>query len=435
MSKTVHTSNYDFKKFVAKTPKNKILGVTFDTSKEFHQVLIADFNGKILKQAYPVGTLKKDYETLKKEIKKQARRIKAERIYIAFESPAKFAENFVQQMRIDFENICFISCLKVARNREQRSLAGLKTDSVDCGSVFDLLVRGEFNSDHNLTPAQYKLRSLIHLRNSRIKLISMTKNQMFFLFERIYPGLNSTFDGNKKVFISLYNSFIHKGLLHGHKTGQSILKEKDSDLIDEFNYSWAIVGEKHIKRLKVRLKEMLLPQEEISEIDLDALRRCVDLYDFMVDQVEIIENEIIEIGEKTEAKYLYGQIPGLSNIMAAIYVGLVGNFDLFDSAEKVYSYTGLSPKRKQSGGTDRKSLGITRAGNRLLRCQLFLIARQVSFNDLHYKESFKKHRANGKSYKETLIVMAKKLNKTMYALIRDKSQYKTLEPLEVHKHV
>ena len=75
---------------------------------------------------------------------------------------------------------------------------------------------------------------------------------------------------------------------------------------------------------------------------------------------------------------------------------------------------------------DLRSVGIKRAGNKLLRCMLFRIASQVIVNEPFYNSYYKRLRdEKGKSWKEGVIIVCKKLNKVFYALMRDQVPYRS----------
>ena len=122
--KNIHRRNIRFKNFVAKADKKRLLGVSLDTSKTFHRVLIFNFLGEIKIQPFSINTLRDGYDELKKKIKIAERRIKAERIYIALETPAKYTENLVYHLRKDFKHGVVVPPLDVSENRKQTTFRG-----------------------------------------------------------------------------------------------------------------------------------------------------------------------------------------------------------------------------------------------------------------------------------------------------------------------
>jgi len=422
--KNIHKRNIRFKNFVANSDKKRLLGVSLDTSKTFHRVLIFDFLGKVKIEPFSINTLADGYEELKKKIKIVEKRMKAERIYIALESPAKYTKNLVYHLCKDYKRVVVISPYEVAQNRKQTMLVGLKTDEIDAGAVADLMIRGEFLPINKSKSTYIRLNNLVYWREQKLTMRVMIKNQIHHRFEKIYPGINCEYDGKRKLFTNPFISYLHKGLLNINMTPSEILNEPDSILAKNFEYKDTTYAH-HIQRLKNRLGEMLLPEDKEARIDLDFLKLDVDLLKIFDSKIENIESEIIEIGSQTSAKFLFNQIKGITELSASLYVGLIGDFRRFKSAGHIYSYAGLSPRRRQSGNMDLRSVGIKRAGNRLLRCMLFRMASQVIVCDPFYNAYYKRLRdEKGKGWKQGVIVVCKKLNKVFYALMRDEVPYR-----------
>lgn len=93
----------------------------------------------------------------------------------------------------------------------------------------------------------------------------------------------------------------------------------------------------------------------------------------LVDQVAHLDNEIRKYDKKInrlckkypETDHL-NQVHGVGPLIAITFVLVIGTPKRFSNGRKLSSYLGLVPKRAQSGSCDPQ-LGITRAGNPLLR--------------------------------------------------------------------
>ncbi len=79
----------------------------------------------------------------------------------------------------------------------------------------------------------------------------------------------------------------------------------------------------------------------------------------------------------------------------------------------------------QSGsGSLIGSLGIRRTGNRQLRSMLYRMASQVMVCEPVFREFNVRLKGTGKHWKKNRISLCRKLNKTMFALIRDRVPFK-----------
>jgi transposase len=119
-----------------------------------------------------------------------------------------------------------------------------------------------------------------------------------------------------------------------------------------------------------------------------------------------------------------GQIKGITDIWAAEYVGLAGGLKHFKSAGHVYSLSGLSPKSHQSGSLNKTSLGIRRMGNKQLRKVLYQMASQVMVCEPVFKEYHARIKKSGKHWKKIRVAICRKLNKTMFAMVRDRAPFR-----------
>lgn len=425
MVKHIHRRNIKFKNAIDNADKRRILGVAIDTSKTFHRAIIFNFMGRKIREGISFNSLKDGYEELKTKIAKAQKSTKAEKTYVALESPAKYLANLVYHLKKDYKSVVFVPPLAVAENRRQRTFRALKTDDTDAGAVGDLLIRGEFIQPHEDAEIYLKLRNLVYWREQKLVIRSMIKNQLNHRFERIFPGINCDFDGKKPLFGHAYESYIHRGLLKYKKTVQQISKISDEELVEYFGYSDHPKGPYQIRRLRSRFDEMLLPEEKSTQMELEFLEKDLELLNVFDRAIEQVEKEIVELGAQTNAKYLFNQIPGITDLAASLYVGIIGDTEKYHSAGQIYSYAGLNPRRHQSGKTNKQSIGIKRIGNSLLRCMLFRMANQTILCNKYFNAYYKRLRLEkNKSWKEGTIIVCHKLNNIFFALMRDKVPYR-----------
>jgi transposase len=60
------------------------------------------------------------------------------------------------------------------------------------------------------------------------------------------------------------------------------------------------------------------------------------------------------------------RLPGVGKVLGAVFVAEIGDISRFDSAKKLCSWAGLTPKHKESDETVRRG-AITKQGSRLVR--------------------------------------------------------------------
>jgi len=419
MVKYIHRRNIEFLRKIAKSDKTKILGIAVDPSKHFHRVIICDFNGKMLAPPFSIDTFQKGYDKLVKKINRLSNKINAENVYIAIEGAASYSENLIRHLRKDFENVVFVATIAVANNRKQRLLQGLKSDDYDAGAVADLLTRGEFKRYVKDTRNYYRMKELVYWRASKQKLLIAARNQILHRLEKIYPGLNINYGDQKKLCANPESDVLFNGLLNARKTAREILEIPDTGLSQMFGYKTGY-GRNRVKQLKIKFKDMLLPDEEIAKEQLSILERDVKFLRYLEVELKEVEKELVDLAKNTPAKYIMGQIAGITDIYSAIYIGLVGDLKNYKDASDIFAKSGLTPKLKQSGTRNIKG-GIRRTGNKILRTHLFRMATFALLKEPIFKEYYLRRRDDTKRHwKKNRIAVANKLNRTLFALMRDR---------------
>src|SRR5262249_277503 len=150
---------------------------------------------------------------------------------------------------------------------------------------------------------------------------------------------------------------------------------------------------------------MLIPRDDIARSNLDLLSLDVKLFKNLENEVHKVEENIIELAKKTPAVYLMGQIKGISDLYASMYVGIIGDYRKYNSGKNILSLSGLSPSIYQSGLLPmNRSKGIKRLGNKILRSVLFNMSRLVILSDPYFKNYYNRNKnEKGRNWKVNLI--------------------------------
>ena len=429
VTQSIHRRNIRFKNEIAVADKSKILGVAIDSSNNFHRVIIFNFLGKKIGRPFSVDIRKKGFEALVKKIEKAKHRIRADKVCIAIESAGSYSENLFNHLLDNYDNVFLVSAVNVAHNRKQKSLLGLKTDDIDCCSIGDLLIRGEFYPQREQSVVYYQLKSLVSWYLKKQDVLRALNNQVWSRLKYIYPGLYSQGEDEESGLKSGIHSMLYKGIINHPMTGQEFIQYSNEGLSRLFGYK--NIRHALIERFKRALKELLLPAEPLARAHISILQRDVNLINRIEHELEGAENQIIKLGKQTPAKNLMGQVRGLTDLDAAVYIGLVGDVSRFKSAKQIFSFSGLAPRISQSGGGS-KVPRISRVGSPLLRRVLFRLAKQVALHERIFSEySAVLRKRSGKHWKSRYIAVARKLNNVFFALMRDNTSFRNSQPLAV----
>lgn len=94
----------------------------------------------------------------------------------------------------------------------------------------------------------------------------------------------------------------------------------------------------------------------------------------------------------------------------------IGDFNRFDSPDKILAYAGLSPSTYQSGQLQSSHSKMEKRGSKYLRYALFNATKFVCNWDSAFAEYLSKKRAEGKHYNVAISHAAKKLVRVIYHL-------------------
>lgn len=144
------------------------------------------------------------------------------------------------------------------------------------------------------------------------------------------------------------------------------------------------------------------------------LKHTIKLINELTDEIDEIESEIKIIMDSLNSPIL--SIPGINYRMGAMIIAEIGDFNRFDSPDKILAYAGLSPSTYQSGQLDSSYSHMEKRGSRYLRYALFNATKFVCLWDSTFNTYLAKKRAEGKHYNVAISHATKKLVRLIYHL-------------------
>ena len=125
-----------------------------------------------------------------------------------------------------------------------------------------------------------------------------------------------------------------------------------------------------------------------------------------------------------EINSLILSIPGISYNMGAMIIAEIGDFNRFDSADKILAYAGMSPSSYQAGQLDNCYSHMEKRGSRYLRYALYNATKYVCIWDASSGAYLAKKRAEVKHYNVALSHATKKLVRTIHAMEKSRQTYR-----------
>lgn len=163
---------------------------------------------------------------------------------------------------------------------------------------------------------------------------------------------------------------------------------------------------------------------KLEILEVDSATNLVEATEREMKRVDEVIDE--EAANREETRRL-ATIPGIAEYTALGIFAEVGDFTRFQDPEKLASYAGFAIRQQQSGDRDRRG-GITKEGNALLRTLLV----EATFNHVRVcpesRISAKYARLkDSKGHSRALVAAARHLVHTIFAMMRDKTEF-TVNP-------
>lgn len=117
------------------------------------------------------------------------------------------------------------------------------------------------------------------------------------------------------------------------------------------------------------------PGMDFAELAADIAAEA-DQARFLTEQIEDLDERIANLYEQADPEGIIASAPGVGPVTSAVIAGRIGDPHRFTSLAAIRAYSGLVPKVSQSGTSDPK-LGLTKAGDPLLRETLYIAADQA----------------------------------------------------------
>ena len=166
----------------------------------------------------------------------------------------------------------------------------------------------------------------------------------------------------------------------------------------------------------------------------------LDLVESLLVQIDHLNATIKHLDKKIEvlstAKYQetvrLRELPGVGPLTALCFVLTLEEHQRFRKSREVGAFLGLTPKRDQSGDSD-KQLPISKAGNAGLRCLLVNCAHHIlgpfgADNPMRQAGLRICERGGPNAKKKAVIAVARKLSVTMHAIWRSGQAYQSHVP-------
>ena len=135
-------------------------------------------------------------------------------------------------------------------------------------------------------------------------------------------------------------------------------------------------------------------------------------------EIEALEKKMCALYKKIDPKGILRSLYGIGPVISAGIMGIVRDIDRFKKQESFKSYSGVTPKKRQSGIHEKKGLKITKAGNNLLKNHLYMAVTTAIRYDPEFASCYYGLKKRGKHHNAIMCALANKMAGRIYAVLK-----------------
>lgn len=384
--------------------------VGIDVAKDKHDCFITNSDGEVLFNVFTIANNLDGFNDLCQKIASVMEDVT--KVKVGLEATGHYSYNLLGYLIDKGLPTYVINPLHTNLYRKSLSLRQTKTDKVDARTIASMLM-----SDVNLksySDTSYhneELKSLTRYRFDKVKQRAKLKSSVSRLVCILFPEL-------EKLVPTLHIASVYamlsefpgaKQVANAHLTRFTNLLSKVSK--GRYGKETAIAF-RNAARTSIGSN---MPAKSLE------LKHTIKLIQELTSEIDEIENEIKLIMDEINSPIL--SIPGINYRMGAMIIAEIGDFNRFDSPDKILAYAGFSPSTYQSGQLDGAYSHMEKRGSRYLRYALYNAAKYVCNWDPTFAEYLAKKRAEGKHYNVAISHAVKKLIRVIYHLEKTNQQY------------
>ena len=377
--------------------------VGIDVAKDKHDCFIMNSEGEVLFKPFVIRNNRAGFDSLYEKICSAAE--SPDKIKVGLEATGHYSYNILGYLLDKGLPTYVINPLHTNLYRKSLSLRKTKTDKVDAHTIAAMLLSDvNLKSYSNTLYHNEELKSLTRYRFDKVKERAKLKTSVARLVNILFPEL-------EKLVSTLHMASVYELLSQFPSAKQiaSVHLTKLTNLLS--TASKGRYGKERAEEIRIAAKNSIGSDMPAKSLEL---KHTIKLIRELDAEIEEIEFHIEIIMDEINSPIL--TIPGISYRMGAMIIAEIGDFDNFNSPNKILAYAGLSPSTYQSGQLTSSCSHMEKRGSRYLRYALFNATKFVCNWDNTFAEYLAKKRSEGKHYNVAISHACKKLVRVIYHL-------------------
>jgi len=327
-----------------------------------------------------------------------------------------------------------VSPYQVKQERQRLSARYRKTDAIDTKAIANLLAEGNGNEVFIAQKAENYIRLYYQQIKQESLLMRLQKMHLLNLFDRLWPGALGDKAKFKKAHPKLEPPFHLVDskaferetvrILFQHCPNPYIIREMSADEIRLFFHQHnAQCGPKTAQRILAVAKQAVLLPPDHCQLLASQLQERFATYLRYEEQIQQYYTKAAELLSQTTGEVLLSY-PGMGEKMAVQYMAGIISPERFNTAAELWAYAGFDTNLSETGNKKSKK-GMSKKGNPFLRKTLYQIGWLAIRHNPDCHHIYKNALAKGKSKKLAVIHVAHKVNRILFAMLRDQMPYQT----------
>ena len=391
--------------------------VGIDVAKEKHYVCVLDDTKEIAIKPFWIYS---DILGLRDLLTKLSElSLKSDDFIIGVESTGAFSENLYEYISDADYKVILLNSYQTAKFRDFSTGRKIKNDSIDAYVIAELLSTGKYKESFISNDDYQSLKVLGRLKASLMDKIKTIKREISTVVATVNPEITKVFPNifakTAMVIIKAYPAAVDISKatpqkltkIFRHIKGNNFNDEKAKLLIELSKSS--IYGGRASEaralmiRTNIRILELICQEKDEIEAQINSL---------LYNKIEEIDSSIENI--KT--------IPGVSDKTISAVLGECGDIKRFPSVKSFIGYLGLYPTQYQSGNSMRVGR-LAKRGIPIAKHALYMAAVASVIHNEQLRKIFRDKVSSGKSKKEALIIISKKLAAIIYSVFKYNKPY------------
>ena len=384
--------------------------IGIDVAKDKHDCFITNSDSKVLFKAFTIFNNLDGFNDLYQKIESVMDDVT--KVKVGLEATGHYSYNLLGYLIDKGLPTYVINPLHTNLYRKSLSLRQTKTDKVDARTIASMLMSDvNLKSYSDISYHNEELKSLTRYRFDKVKERAKLKSSVSRLICILFPEL-------EKLVPTLHMASVYAMLSEfpGAKQVADAHLTRLTNLLSES--SKGRYGKETAIAFRNAARTSIGSNMPAKSLEL---KHTIKLIRELTSDIDEIEHEIKLIMDEINSPIL--SIPGINYRMGAMIIAEIGDFNRFDSPDKILAYAGLSPSTYQSGQLDGAYSHMEKRGSRYLRYALYNAAKYVCHWDPTFAEYLAKKRAEGKHYNVAISHAVKKLVRVIYHLEKTNQQY------------